>query len=174
MKRKKTDYTKKPWTPWVELPIPPSDLYVGDAEPPAARYANSRYDVSIWFDGSDDHPMGKWVHLSIKDHGRSTRHDWRDFQRIKNELVGPEYEGVELYPAESRLVDTANQYHIYVFQTWRAPFGFRDRLVAEGKSKHMPKAEQRPFDVRPADCLQGDAFDAMVEAAIAKGKGIEP
>jgi hypothetical protein len=36
-------------------------------------------------------------------------HDWRDLQRIKNQLVGPECEAVELYPAESRKVDTANQ-----------------------------------------------------------------
>ena len=28
---------------------------------------------------------------------------------IKNLIVGPEHEGFEIYPAESRLVDTANQ-----------------------------------------------------------------
>jgi hypothetical protein len=37
-------------------------------------------------------------------------HDWRELQRIKNEIVGDEIEAVELYPAESRLLDTANWY----------------------------------------------------------------
>lgn len=55
------------------------------------------------------------IHLSIRNDDRSTRHDWRDFQRIKNQLAGPEYEGLEVYPAESRKVDTANQYHLFCF-----------------------------------------------------------
>ena len=40
-------------------------------------------------------------------------HDWRHFQLIKNELVGEEIEAIELYPAESRLHDTANQFHLF-------------------------------------------------------------
>jgi hypothetical protein len=164
VKRKKKDYTREPWTPWTELPVP-ADVYVGDQEPPAKSYANSRYHVALWHDGDRDHPMGEWVHLSIKDHGRSARHDWRDFQRIKNELVGPEYEAIEIYPAESRLVDTCNQYHLYVFKTWRPPQGFRVRLVAEGRSSIG--AQQRPFEVRPPDCLTGDQMDAMA-------RGLQP
>jgi len=37
--------------------------------------------------------------------------DWRDLQRIKNELVGAEREAVELYPQESRLMDMSNTTH---------------------------------------------------------------
>ena len=33
------------------------------------------------------------IYLSIKDLWRSARHDWRDFQKIKNELVGQEQMG---------------------------------------------------------------------------------
>jgi len=44
------------------------------------------------------------------------RHDWRDFQRIKNQLCGPEWEALELYPAESRLIDPSNYYLL-----WCAP-----------------------------------------------------
>ena len=55
------------------------------------------------------------THLSIKALDRSPVHDWRVFQEIKNMLVGPDYEGIEIYPAESRVVDTANQYHLWVF-----------------------------------------------------------
>jgi hypothetical protein len=68
------------------------------------------------------------VWLSIKRHDKQDCHDWRHFQEIKNQLVGPECEAVELYPAESRVIDTANQYHLWVFQdpTLRLPFGFHN------------------------------------------------
>jgi len=170
-KRKRTDYTKRPWSPWVKLPARDAALgalFIGDAEPPAVEYTNSRYHVAAWFDGDRQHPMGEWVHLSIKDHGRSARHDWRDLQRIKNELVGPEFEAIEIYPAESRLVDTCNQYHLFVFKTWKPPQGFRERLVADGQSSFAPKAEQRPFEDRPADCLDGEQFDAYVQITLAR------
>ncbi len=74
-----------------------------------------------------------------------TEHDWRDFQRIKNELVGPEAEGVELYPAESQLADSANQYHLWVFDGsgFRFPFGFNDRLVSD---QPLEGGQQRPFE----------------------------
>tara|TARA_R110002020_G_scaffold285795_4_gene501313 strand:+ start:1178 stop:1708 length:531 start_codon:yes stop_codon:yes gene_type:complete len=56
---------------------------------------------------------GGWTHLSIKNLDRSSRHDWRDFQDIKNQLVGTEVEAMELYPAESRLLDECNQFHLW-------------------------------------------------------------
>lgn len=55
------------------------------------------------------------VHLSIKRKDREPCRDWRHLQEIKNELVGEECEGVELYPAESRVVDTANQTHLWIY-----------------------------------------------------------
>lgn len=57
---------------------------------------------------------GAVAHLSIRRNDREAAHDWRDFQAIKNQLAGTEAEAIELYPAESRLVDTANQYHLFV------------------------------------------------------------
>ena len=160
-KRKKKDYTKAPWTPFEERPVGDPALYGGAAHAPNARASNSRYDVGLWY--GVDPTLGRYVHLSIKDHGRSAKHDWRDFQRIKNELVGPEFEAIEIYPAESRLVDGANQYHLWVFESWRIPVGFTSRLVSDGVSKHAPNAVQRPFETRPADCLNGAQFDALIE-----------
>ena len=66
------------------------------------------------------------LHLSIKRRDKDVLHDWRDLQEIKNLIVGPEHEAVELYPAESRLVDSANQYHLWVLADagTRFPFGF--------------------------------------------------
>ena len=77
------------------------------------------------------------IHLSIRRLDRGPVHDWRDLQMIKNELVGPENEAVEIYPAESRLVDEANQYHLWVFADpeYRIPFGFHDgRVVSNTES----------------------------------------
>lgn len=56
------------------------------------------------------------VHLSIRRNDREPIHDWRHLQRIKNELIGPNNEGIELYPSERRVVDTVNQFHLWVFK----------------------------------------------------------
>jgi hypothetical protein len=91
---------------------------------------NSRYQVILREYPAG--PFGPYVHLTIRNRDGSTRHDWRDFQRIKNELVGEEAEGVELYPAESRLVDTIHHYHLWVFPEHRFPFGMTEREVTGG------------------------------------------
>jgi hypothetical protein len=97
------------------------------------------------------------IHLSIRDNERSARHDWRDFQRIKNEIVGPEIEMVEVYPRESHLVDNANQFHLWGFLTEEPVFtkmGLaweQGRLVWDGDPDTKPtvpnaeKAVQRPI-----------------------------
>lgn len=95
---------------------------------------------------------GDMLHLSIKRRDKQSIHDWRHLQQIKNMVVGPECEAMELYPAESRLVDTANQYHLWVFVSSdvRFPIGWHQRLVltpeeleAQGDA---PNAVQRPFE----------------------------
>lgn len=111
-------------------------------------YANNHYTVCRRRITADTPDAPDLIHLSIHDHSRGTRHDWRDFQRIKNELVGPECEGVELFPAESRLVDTANQYHIWVIDSpaFRFPFGFSERLILGPEHARQTGASQRPFE----------------------------
>jgi len=93
-------------------------------------WVNDKYQVNI--DRSIiDHNIA-WIHLSIKTHSKTADHDWREFQQIKDELIGPEYEGIELYPAHSRVVDTANQFHIWVLAdpAARIPVGWQDGLIA--------------------------------------------
>jgi hypothetical protein len=88
------------------------------------------------------------VWLSIKRVDRDPVRDWRDLQAIKNALIGPECEAVELFPAESRLVDTANQYHLFAINdpTYRFPFGFGERLVLDaGAAPAGLDVKQRPF-----------------------------
>ena len=78
-------------------------------------YANDEYQVNI---EKNSYSFGNIIHvwhLSIKRLDKEPIHDWRDLQAIKNMLVGEEYEAVEIYPAESRLIDSANQFHLWVF-----------------------------------------------------------
>ena len=108
----------KPWTP----------LRFSHRAGETEIFGNDRYTVTRAEEG-------EFVHLAIHSRTRSAvgAHDWRHFQRIKNELAGPEREGVELFPAESRLVDVSNEFHIFVFpEGFRFPFGFPKRAVANG------------------------------------------
>lgn len=115
---------------------------------PGRVFENNHYRVIMRFIGQGN-PMGEeqpktirgWW-LSIHTLDKTAEHDWRDYQRIKNELCGEETEGVELYPAESRKVDTSNQFHLYVFEGFKFPFGFRDRLIIENPT--LPGTKQRP------------------------------
>lgn len=55
------------------------------------------------------------IQIGINSHDGTSRHDWRDFQGIKNQIAGEECEGFELYPAESRLLDPSNYYTLWCF-----------------------------------------------------------
>ena len=114
------------WSPFVELFGPGSAFCRGLGCDFA--YSNSRYQVVVKFErtGLGWPPV---MHLSIKAHDKRCVHDWRDMQRIKNELAGTSAEGMELFPAESRLMDEANQFHIYCVHPMMGvlPFGQRER-----------------------------------------------
>lgn len=108
-----------------------------------------------------DFPSMLW--LSIKRLDKEPIHDWRDLQTIKNMLIGEENEAVELYPAESRLVDSANQYHLWVLKdaTIRFPFGFNDRVVSDelfngGVNSKIAHRIKIDFAV---ECLQDILFE---------------
>jgi hypothetical protein len=111
-------------------------------------YMNDVYQVNV---RRIETPFGKMAWLSIKRLDKLSVHDWRDFQEIKNQLVGKENEGVELYPAESRRVDTSNQYHLFVSEDSRLrwPFGFEGREVVDGDGELRPDgSRQRPLKER--------------------------
>jgi hypothetical protein len=86
---------------------------------------------------------GDHWHLSIKRNDKECIHDWRDLQEIKNMICGPECEGLELYPAESRRVDSANQYHLWVLKRGQIPFGFQERLVLDTGNVEKCGGKQR-------------------------------
>jgi len=70
--------------------------------------------------------------VSIQRHDRQPCREWKHLQQIKNELFGTRHEAVELFPAEDRLIDTGNEYHLWVHcdPGYRFPLGFeRGRCV---------------------------------------------
>lgn len=74
-------------------------------------------------------PEITWLSIKRLDRAPVGEERFRDFQQIKNMLCGDEAEAIEIYPAESRLVDTCNQYHLWVIDG-RFPIGFSARVVS--------------------------------------------
>jgi len=114
-------------------------------------YSNDLYFVQI--NRECDHGFGKeqlpdgMFELTIRRKDREHGMDWRHVQLIKNQIVGDENEMVELFPAESRLRDSANQYWYYGFNNpkVRFPFGMFGRFV-EDKGVGIGNSKQRKFD----------------------------
>lgn len=93
------------------------------------------------------------LHLSIKRLDRQPIHDWRDLQKIKNAIVGEECEAFEIYPRESRLVDSANQYHLWAFTdpAVQVPCGFSSRIVDDVQvGKSINRKFESPDDKLPS------------------------
>jgi len=118
-------------------------------------WTNNIYQVNVrrrtgqgYFDGSNEvyngfpKENGEVVWLSIKRLDKDIIHDWRDLQQIKNEVVGEEAEAIEIYPAESRKMDVANQYHLFAFTT-PIPIGFVGRAVESSTKAEQVGAKQR-------------------------------
>jgi len=112
-------------------------------------YINNIYQVIVQREPEKPEGWPELIYLSIKRLDKHPVHDWRHLQRIKNELVGEECEAVELYPAESRLLDTSNQYHLWCIKKpgVRFPFGFNDGRNVSGKEEaEAVGAKQRELD----------------------------
>src|ERR1017187_6293119 len=104
-----------------------------DMGPDAVCFYNGKYQVIIRKRlGEDEREV---IELSVRREDRRPIFDWRDMQLIKNEFFGPENEMVQLFPAESRLVDTSNQYWFYGYADGkRFPFGMEERALSENIS----------------------------------------
>lgn len=115
---KRMDTIKNPKT-GEHYPIPEDQMVL----------RNNRYTVYVESASSYSNAFHRFeefdiLHLSIKRNDRKPIDSWADMQWIKNRIAGEESEAVQLYPAESRLLDAANQYHLWVIGgQW--PVGFR-------------------------------------------------
>lgn len=159
----------KPWTddkrnlmraalvnaPSGAVPEEAADDYLAQTE--AARadvevWLNNRYVCTVERRPDDD----SVVVISLRRTDRKPIRDWRDMQRIKNELAGYETEAVELFPADSRLMDSANQYWLWCLRPGeRWPFGYDSALVASA-SPPAGGWKQRPLPDDPSFTLRQD------------------
>ena len=94
--------------------------------------------------GAEPHVQGQsfaLIQVSRADGGSVV--DWRHLQQIKNLMLDPEWEAVEIFPAESRLKDPSNARYLWASS---APFGFGfrggGRVVLDSDRSIAP---QRPF-----------------------------
>jgi hypothetical protein len=119
--------------PWVQ----PSPLKLIDQFDNRELWKSDVYKVVVQR-LTKENPLGNgsWAKLAISSLDGLPRHDWRDMQFIKHQLVGEEWEALELYPAYNREVDPSNQYLLYAFP--KIPIGiFCDRY-----ERHVLKPEE--------------------------------
>ena len=126
-----------------------------DSHPPNEVWLNENYRCLVYRgdryqlqnkDGTDTgFPRVIW--LSICRHDKEPIRDWRSLQQIKNDVVGKHHEGLELFPREDRLVDEANQFHLWVLEEpgQIIPVGYLDRRVSGKKTAEAIGAVQRPL-----------------------------
>jgi hypothetical protein len=169
------DYTPKPWQRMRRIKFDAEELERQDKLVAARDEQDRVRDSEIWV--NDEYqatvgylgPMGKAgvCHLSIKRRDGGPAHDWRDLQSIKNEIMGTEREGVEIFPAESRLHDTADQTHIWVMSVGtKVEIGFQERKV-------MTRAEvaKSVSEIDPVAATKGSQRDWR--PGLSTGPGVE-
>lgn len=138
------------WEPFAEARLTDAQYAALQAlkDVPDEIWKNNLYEVQVRNTG----PVGAvedapdlW-HLSIKRINREPIHDWRHLQRIKDELLGPNCEAVEIYPAKDRLVDGANQYHSWGFRNPKVRFPVGPTL---SPTKENHDARNLPDQMQP-------------------------
>jgi hypothetical protein len=164
MSRRRQQPTAKPWRPMARataVPLPDDEIarrsaaYAEEhdltaesvralmtAKLSAEVWVNDRYTVHV--QRRDDSSVAE---LSIRRNDRKAIRDWRHFQWIKTEIAGADVEAFELYPAEDRLMDTANQYYLYCLPPGqRIPAGYdTGRNLSDVDEAAAVGAGQRPL-----------------------------
>jgi hypothetical protein len=146
----------------LENPYGRQEIYVSE---------NRQYKVSLakGYDFNCQHPIGWLVFTPLTDD--APLHDWRIMQQFKNELCGAQNYAVEIYPAESDLVDCNNNMHLFVWlDGYKPPFGMRGRKVVD-PSLNPPYLEtatpQRPFARRPPGAVNAlEATEAILRGNV--------
>lgn len=105
------------WAPWIHHTFPKGSVGSGWCAEIGEARSNGLYAVLVrYLDGG---PSGR-VHLAIRT-PTNLEPPWRDLQRIKNELFGPERFAVQVCPPESRLIDQADMYHLWIMPEGHEP-----------------------------------------------------
>jgi hypothetical protein len=127
-----------------------NDGIVDNPERPEAWF-NDIFQVTVrrWSKDKVFGSTGGMIQIGINALDGTARHDWREFQGIKNQIAGPECEGFELYPAESRLLDPSNYYTLWCFPgIRRMNVGLNERRVLRAG---IALAPQRAFETEMSE-----------------------
>ena len=136
----------------VVAPEPPSQVFqalrhTDNVDEYGMRFEvweNDRYIVSVRrFKKGFFIKNAPYMILGIGNQDESAAHDWRDFQAIKNDLCGRDWEGIELYPSESRLKDPSNRFYLWCVPGGILKFGLPGGRIVLNSYEAM--APQRPF-----------------------------
>jgi hypothetical protein len=118
----------------------------------AEIYVNDIYQVAVYRNEDADSLVhvpelkGRCTWLSIKRRDKRPVNNWQDMQTIKNRLVGVECDAIQMFPAESRMVNTANQYHLIVLpEDANVPFGWGTRFVDTDNRVAKPNGSAQSF-----------------------------
>ena len=145
---------------------------------PSMVWRNDLYQVLVYRDyvKVPNWPTMHW--LSIKRLDKKVVHVWRDLQRIKNELLGAIFDAVERYPPEDALIDTTNQYHLWVLADpkLRFPFGFTMRSVCKPHDDGCGGSKQEPWPEgqEPRDAMDAAEFNALCDDIMGPGDAGSP
>jgi hypothetical protein len=162
-KKRRSNPFRPRWQPFEEAFLPPDSMVITASD---VVYRNNIYQVNVRYFICEEWGGAEMTHLSIKRNDKKPIHDWRDLQRIKNEICSPEQEAVEIYPNEARLVDTANQYHLWVLPKGTCiPFGYWGRIVTEADTGDGARQRKWHPDDAPADLKDKDEMKNMIADA---------
>lgn len=152
-------HSPKPWEPLWRSYLPEEEVErarkITEAagqkyEPPDEVWVNDEYQCFVKY--LEARGKGGLLSLSIKRNDKKPAHDWRELQAIKNEVAGWEREAIEIYPAEARLVDEADQTWLWVMPAGIAiELGFMQRVVdtADSKATRLNTGKGSQRDWRP-------------------------
>lgn len=125
-----------PSPPWRKL------IKSGETMPDGAEiWANDIYEVTV-------RRSPGAARIGINSFDCEPRHDWREFQNIKNDVCGPEWEAVEVYPPESQLIDPSNYYILWAGPKGTFPMVIRRQRKVEGPE--IASAPQRGWVCPPS------------------------
>ena len=121
-------------------------------------WTNDMYQVNIrkgsntqyWFHFNADN-INQYVYLSIKRRDKEAAFDLEHLQEIKDVLVGENLMAIELYPNQKRVLDTANQYHMFVFPENIFPVKFTEDLKSEDADETYHTSNKKVYVYRQED-----------------------
>lgn len=103
------------WGEWERVSFSPGSAGSGWAAHFTTAHRNRVFSVL------DRRAEGGVRHLAVSSL-TGERPSWREMQRIKDEIAGPEATAIEVYPPRAQVVDEADMFHIWVLRG-ALPFG---------------------------------------------------